>query len=655
MPRKYEQLAADIVKNVGGKENVNSLAHCITRLRFKLKDESKANTDVLNNMDGVINVVQSGGQYQVVIGQHVGDVYDEILQYQGIQGAGGQAADDEDDAPKKPLDLFVDTVSGIFTPVLGVLAAAGMLKGMLALFAAFNIVTPGSGTYQILNVLSDAFFYFLPIFLGYTAAKKFKMNSEFTAMAIGAALVYPTMATMRSGEVLYTVLEGSIFESAIHVEFLGLPVILMNYASSVIPIILAIWVAAKVEKFFLGIMPTIFKSFGVPFFTLLIMIPLTLLVVGPISTWLGQLVGAAATGIFDVSPMIAGMFIGGFWQVFVMFGLHWGLVPVMLNNIMTLGNDPVVITMFGASFAQIGVVLGILLKTKDQKLKGIALPAFVSGIFGVTEPAIYGVTLPRKKYFIISCIGAAIGGGLMALLDVKLYIFGGLGIFCYPGFIDPVANDVSGMYNAIIVSLISMAIGFAITFVLYKDSEFAPAVTAPAAPAPEPQAPAPAPVATESAESESSLKPEILASPLSGKLVAISDVPDPVFSSGALGQGIAVDPSEGKVFAPADAEITTLFPTGHAVGMVTSGGAEILIHIGMDTVEMNGEGFTTHIQQGDHVKKGQLLIEFDIDKIRAAGHPVITPVVVTNHASYKKIAPVGQSVSNGDDLISTEV
>ena len=264
MARKYEKLAADIVKNVGGKENVNSLAHCITRLRFKLKDESKANTDVLKAMDGVVTVVQSGGQYQVVIGQMVGDVFDEIIEHQGIQGAGAVAAE-EDDAPKKPLDVFVDTVSGIFTPVLGVLAACGMLKGMLALLTAFNIVETGGGTYQILNVLSDAFFYFLPIFLGYTAAKKFKMNSEFTAMAIGAALVYPSLTAIRSGDVLYEVLSGTLFASPIHVEFLGLPVILMNYASSVIPIILAVWVAAKVEKFFLGVMPTIFKSFGTVF------------------------------------------------------------------------------------------------------------------------------------------------------------------------------------------------------------------------------------------------------------------------------------------------------------------------------------------------------------------------------------------------------
>lgn len=650
MARKYEKLGADIIAKVGGKENVNSLAHCITRLRFKLKDESKADEAALKAMDGVVTVVKSGGQFQVVIGNAVGEVFDEIIQHQGIQGAGAAEVEEEDDTPKKPLDLFVDTVSGIFTPVLGVLAASGMLKGMLALFAAFGIVEVGGGTYQILNILSDAFFYFLPIFLGYTASKKFKMNSEFTAMAIGAALVYPSMSQMMQGEKLYEVLSGSIFASSIYVEFMGLPVILMNYASSVIPIILAIWVAAKVEKFFFGIMPTIFKSFGVPFCTLLIMIPLTLLAVGPASTWLGQLIGAAATGIFNVSPMLAGLFIGGFWQVFVMFGLHWGLVPIMLNNIATFGNDPVVITMFGTTFAQIGVVLAIILRTKDQKLKSIAIPGFISGIFGVTEPAIYGVTLPRKKYFIISCIGGAIGGALVALFGVKLFIFGGLGVFEYPCFIDPATNDLSGMYNGMIVSAISFIAGFAMTFPIYKDE--LPTVAA-ATPAPSNET---APVAAEIQSSDTSIQNEVLASPLTGNLVALPDVPDEVFASGVLGKGIAVEPIVGKVFSPADAEVTTMFPTGHAIGLKTPKGTEILIHIGMDTVQMGGDGFKTHVQQGDKVQKGQLLVEFDIDKIKKAGHPIITPVLVTNSASYKDIVSVdGKKIKNGDNLISTVV
>ena len=648
---KYTQLAADIVKNVGGKGNVVSLAHCITRLRFKLKDEKKANTDVLKAMDGVVTVVQSGGQYQVVIGNAVGEVYDEILASQGIQAAGGDAAT-EDNAPKKPLDLFIDTVSGIFTPVLGVLAASGMVKGLTALLAAFGIIDTNAGTYQVMSVIGDAFFYFLPIFLGFSAAKKFKM-SEFAAMAIGASLVYPSLPKIMEGETLYTVLNGTIFESPVHLEFLGIPVLLMTYASSVIPIILAIWVGAKVEKFYMGVVPTLLKGFGVPFLTLLTMIPLTLLVVGPIATWAGQAVGAAATGIFSISPMLAGLFIGGFWQVFVMFGLHWGLIPIMIQNIVTYGADPVIITMFGTTFAQIGVVLAIILKTKDMKLKGIAIPAFLSGIFGVTEPAIYGVTLPRKKFFIISCIGGAIGGALVAMLGVKLFIFGGLGVFQYPCFIDPATNDVSGMYSGMIVSAVAFAVGFGMAFPLYKDEAPAPAVVAAG------KTTTASDIALSVTQEESAaptLKREILKSPLEGEVVALSDVPDEVFSSGVLGKGLAVNPTVGKVVAPADAEITTLFPTGHAIGMKTSNGAEILIHIGMDTVKMNGDGFKTHVQQGDKVKQGQLLIEFDIDKIKKAGYPVITPVVVTNFTEYKDIVPTeSKGIKHGDNLISTIV
>ncbi|MBR1580597.1 MAG: PTS glucose transporter subunit IIA [Selenomonadaceae bacterium] len=642
---KYTQLAADIVKNVGGKSNVISLAHCITRLRFKLKDEKKANTDVLKAMDGVVTVVQSGGQYQVVIGNAVGEVYDEILASQGIQAAGGNDDAAEDDAPKKPLDLFIDTVSGIFTPVLGVLAASGMVKGLTALLAAFNIISTDGGTYQVMSVIGDAFFYFLPIFLAFSAARKFKM-SEFAAMAIGASLVYPSLPKIMEGEVLYTVLNGSIFESPVHLEFLGIPVLLMNYASSVIPIILAVWVGAKVEKFYAGVVPQLLRGFGVPFCTLLTMIPLTLLVVGPVATWLGKAVGAAATGLFNLSPLIAGLFIGACWQVFVMFGLHWGLVPIMIQNIVTYGADPVVITMFGTTFAQIGVVLAIILRTKDQKLKGIAIPAFLSGIFGVTEPAIYGVTLPRKKFFAISCIGGAVGGALVALLGVKLFIFGGLGVFQYPCFIDPSTNDVSGMYNGMIVSAVAFAVGFGLSFPLYKDE--APAVAA-AAPAPAAQ---PAAAVVE----EKTIEREILKSPLTGNLVALPDVPDEVFSSGLLGKGIAVEPTIGQVIAPADAEVTTLFPTGHAIGLLTDKGAEMLIHIGMDTVKMEGRGFKTHVAQGDRVKQGQLLIEFDIDMIKQAGYPVITPVLVTNHDKYKDIVTAdGKTINGGDSLITAVV
>ena len=467
MARKYEKLAEEIVKNVGGKENVISLECCITRLRFRLKDEDIANTDKLKSLSGVITVVQNGGQYQVVIGSDVGEVFKELLEYHGINTVDG--SNEVDGKPTRPLDVFVDTVSGIFTPVLGVLAASGMMKGLLALVVAFEILRTDGGTYQILNVVSDAFFYFMPIFLGYSAAKKFKMANEFTAMAIGAALVYPSLSTIRAGEVLYQIFEGTSFASPVHIEFLGIPVILMNYASSVIPIILAVWFASKVERFFARIMPPVFKSFGVSFCTMLVTIPLTLLVVGPVATWLGQAMGAVSVAIFNISPMIAGVFMGALWQILVIFGIHWSFVPVMLNNFASFGNDPVMVVIFTASFAQIGVVLAILLRTKNKKLKGIALPAFITGIFGITEPAIYGVTLPRQKYFLISCVGAAIGGALVAFFEIKAYVFGAMGIFEYPTFINPATNDLSGMYNGIIASLIAFGIAFAMTFPIYKD------------------------------------------------------------------------------------------------------------------------------------------------------------------------------------------
>ena len=468
MSRKYEKLAGEIIKNIGGKENVKSLECCITRLRFRLKDEDIADAEKIKSLEGVVTVVQNGGQFQVVIGSDVEEVFKEILTYHGVQTVDG-ANSFRDEKPTRPLDIFVDIVSGIFTPVLGVLAASGMLKGLLSLLVAFEILDKASGTYKILEIVGDAFFYFMPVFLGYSAAKKFKMDNEFTAMAIGAALIYPSLKTIQSGETLYEIFEGTVFSSQIHVEFLGLPVILMNYSSTVIPIIFSVWMAAKVERFFLKIMPATFKSFGVSFCTMLISIPLTLLIVGPAATWLGQAMGSISVTIFNFSPIVAGIFLGALWQIFVMFGIHWSFVPIMLNNFATLGNDPVMVVIFTASFAQIGVVLAIFLKTKNKKLKGIALPAFITGIFGITEPAIYGVTLPRQKYFFISCIGAAIGGGLIAFFEVKVYVFGAMGIFEYPTFINPATNDLSGMYNGIIASLVAFATGFGISFPIYKD------------------------------------------------------------------------------------------------------------------------------------------------------------------------------------------
>lgn len=602
---KYEKLAKDIIKNVGGKGNVNSLTHCITRLRFKLKDEAKANTEVLKNMDGVVTVIKSGGQYQVVIGNHVPDVYDDVVTIGGFQESS------EVSGEKISLfNMFIDTISGVFTPILGVLCATGMIKGFNALFLTMGWITKTSGTYSILQAIGDCLFYFFPVFLGYTASKKFK-GSHFIGMAIGASLVYPTLSALTVGKPLYTLFAGTILSSPVYVTFLGIPVILMTYSSSVIPIVLAAYVGAKIENGFKKIIPDVVKMFLVPFCTLLVIVPLTFIVIGPIATWAGKLLGAGTLAIYGLSPILAGIFIGGFWQVFVIFGLHWGLVPIAINNLAVLKYDPILASTIGASFAQIGVVLAILLKTKNVKLKSLCIPAFISGIFGVTEPAIYGITLPRKKPFIISCIVAAIGGGITGVMGTKLYIMGGLGIFAIPSFISPKGMD-RGFNGAIISIIVSFVLGFLVMFFTgFKDEEN-----------------------KEENKETVLVKKDVLVSPLKGEVKFLSEVKDEAFSKGALGKGVAIEPTEGKVISPVDGVLTTLFPTGHALGITSDKGAEILIHIGMDTVKLEGKYFTTRAKQGDRVKAGQLLVEFDIKAIKAAGYSLTSPVVITNTDKY---------------------
>lgn len=376
---KYEALAKSIIENVGGTENINNLTHCVTRLRFKLKDESRANTDVLKKTDGIVTVIKSGGQYQVVIGNHVPDVYQEVMAVGNLNTL--DESDSQDSEKTSIFNKFIDLISGIFAPTLGTLAATGMIKGFNALFVAFGWLTVESGTYQILNAIGDSLFYFFPIFLALTASKKLNVN-QFTAMAIGASLVYPTLTGITAGEPLYTLFAGTLIESPVFIEFLGIPLILMTYSSSVIPIILSIILASKVEKGLKKFIPDVVKTFLVPFFTLLVVVPLTFIIIGPIATWAGSLVGAGTLAVYNLSPVVAGLIIGGFWQIFVMFGLHWGLIPVALNNLAVYGSDPVVAMSFAASFAQTGAIIAVMLKTKEKKVKSLSIPSIISGIFG---------------------------------------------------------------------------------------------------------------------------------------------------------------------------------------------------------------------------------------------------------------------------------
>ena len=630
----YEDLSREIIADIGGKDNVVSVVHCTTRLRFKLKDMKKANDDKLKATDGVISVVKSGGQYQVVIGNNVADVYDTLVKVGGFSGGGSVSDDDVDNSNMSLADKFIDLISGIFNPLLGAMCAGGMIKGFNAMFLAFGWLSATSGTYVILNAIGDSLFYFLPIILGISSAKKFGINTYLGA-TIGAALCYPSIVSMASSKTaLFTVFKGTFLEAPVHMTFLGIPVISMNYTTSVIPIIIAVWFASKVQKVARKVIPDVVKTFLVPFIVLLITVPVTFLVIGPVATWLGNGVAEIVSAIYNFSPVIAGILMGAFWQVFVIFGVHWGFVAVMMTNIAAMGFDPIIGLSFAASFAQTGVVLAMIFQTKDEKTRSIAIPAFVSGIFGVTEPAIYGLTLPRKKPFILSCIASAVGGGLIGLFGTKTYLMAGMGIFAIPCAMGKNGIDM-GVYGLMIGMAVAIVLGFALQMIFGKksvDGNLAEqaAVSATAGSA-----------NSDTVKAEVSYnKEEELVAPINGQVVPLSDVKDEVFSSGSMGKGIAIEPQEGKVCSPLDGEVVMVFPTGHAIGLKSTNGAEVMIHIGMDTVELEGKGFTTLVKKGQAVKKGDPLIKFDMEAIKKAGFKLTTPIVVTNSNEYQEITAI---------------
>lgn len=475
---KYEQLVKAILANVGGKENIDSLTHCITRLRFKLKDEGRANTGALKSTPGVVSIVQRGGQYQVVIGSHVGEVHDELVKIGGLAEEAPVETPPDDGAvekqkekPKKlgPFNRLIDIVSGVFQPVLGIMCATGMIKGVLALLTAVDLLDPKGGTYTILYAVADCVFYYLPIFLGYTSAKKFGLT-PFLGVAIGAAMVYPTIGASLNAEPLMVLFRGTAFESPVTMTFLGIPVIIpiSTYASTVIPVILTTALAAPFERWLKTVIPGVVRNFVVPFFTLFIIIPLAFLAIGPVAAWLGNAIGAGIAGVYNFSPVVTGVVMGGLWQVLVILGLHWGIVPLAMANNAMYGQDPLLPLMLATTFAQSGAVAAVFAKTRDAQLKSICVPAFFSGLFGITEAAIYGVTLPRIKTFAVSCVIGAAGGGVMGYLNARRFIWGGLGIFEYPNYIDP--NGAGSFIGAAVaVTALALALGFVVTYAVYRE------------------------------------------------------------------------------------------------------------------------------------------------------------------------------------------
>ena len=603
---KYEQLAKDIIKNVGGKENVLSLTHCVTRLRFQLKDEGKANTDVLKNMDGVVTVMQTAGQYQVVIGNHVPDVFKDVCEVAGISGGEGSG----EKVKRKFSEAALDIISGIFMPSIGILCASGILKGVNIILDMAGLIPAASGLGQILAGAADAMFWFFPIILGFNAFKKLGGN-PYLGMTLGAALCYPAL-------------------QGVNLNVLGFNVN-ATYTSTMLPILVMSFIAVPMEKWLNKVVPDVVKTFVVPAVVLFVCVPVGFCLIGPAANEVGAIINNVIQGAYGFSPIVAGILLGFLWQLLVMVGCHVLVVLPMMMGLMAGEPQPLMAVVAFPSFVQTGAVFAIWLKSKNKKLKTIALPAWISGIFGVTEPAIYGVTLPNGKQLILTCVGAGVIGGLSVLLGVSQFTMGGMGVFALPAMIDP-ANGSGSIISAVIVAVAAIVIGFIIAFVTYKDKKEA---------------------VIENKEEKLVKGREVICSPINGNVLPLSEAKDDAFAQGLLGNGVAIDPADGKVVSPVDGTVMTLFPTKHAIGLVSDNGAEILIHLGMDTVKLDGKYFEAHVKQGDKVKKGDVLVTCDVEAIKAEGYSMITPVIVTNTADYLDVVEMASgTVKAGDDIIS---
>lgn len=586
------ELSKHLLILVGGKENIQSVVHCATRMRFKLKDRAKADKEAIENLEGVISVIENGGQFQVVIGNNVAYVYKEFLKVAGLKDEATVKAEKEDDEKKENIfATLMDVISAIFTPILGAMIGSGIIKGLLMVATMFLGLSNTSGTYMILNATSNAVFYFLPVILAYTSAKKFQANIVI-AMVVAGALVYPDMI------VAYSAGEA--------IKFLGIPVIMINYSSSVIPIILSTWFLSKVEKFLEKLIPDVIKSFMIPLLSLAVVVPVTYLVVGPIGNYLGLGVASVYSFLYSLNPIVAGVILGGFYQALVVFGIHWALGPIQINNVAVYGFDTITGMYLPAKYAQAGATLALGLKSKDTGYKSSAITtAVTTAVFGITEPAVYGFTLKNKKAFYMASIAAAVGGGIAGAFGCAAGAYGISNTLTLPVFI---GNGLGGMLIAIATSFLLSII---LTFLFGDKKEVKSEV-----------------------KKEHTAAEEIYA-PLNGKTVTLDQVKDEMFASEAMGRTFAIEPLDGDIYAPCSGTVSALFPTGHAIGITTENGVELLIHIGINTVELNGKYFEALTEQGKKIQKGQKLIHFDADGIRSEGYEVTTMLIVTNFNEVK--------------------
>ncbi|MCV0023643.1 beta-glucoside-specific PTS transporter subunit IIABC [Bacillus sp. XT-2] len=616
--RDYTRLAKDILEAVGGEENVIGASRCATRLRLVLKRSKPQAKDIVKSMPGVITVVENSGQFQIVIGQHVGDVFEAFSKLVNIDLSG-----DQSENKGTILNRVIATMSAVFAPFVYILAAAGILQGALILI---NLLFDGfekTGTYQVFSFISWAPFTFLPIFIAITASKHFKTNM-YIAVACCAALVSPTWAEMAT-----QIADGK------SISFLGIALSQTTYTSSVLPPLFLVWMLSYLERFLNKRMNEVVRPLFVPFLCMVIMVPVTIVLIGPVTTLGANGIANGYNFLAENVPALAGAIIGAFWQVIVIFGVHWGITPMVLANYDLYGRDSFQAYQTIAVVAQVGAVLGVILKARNKETRKVSVSAGITGLFGITEPAIYGVTLRFKKPFIFGCISGAVGAVVASFFHLYYFAYAGL-----PGPL----TIVNGINEKFPTSIWGILIGAAIAVILpvvliqiFGYGEDTAAQT----------------------EKDNLLaeqaNEETVYAPFSGKVIPLSKVPDEVFSSGAMGQGLAIEPSDSKLYAPFDGTIVMVAPTKHAIGLRSTSGVELLVHIGLDTVTLDGTPFSLKVKEGDTVKKGEVLAEFDKAFIEQKGLTTITPVIITNSHAYQEILIEDLEESALDQKIFTVV
>lgn len=604
--RDYHKLALDIIDVVGGQKNIANATRCATRLRLVLKETPEGAKEKVSALAGVITVVENNGQFQVVIGTHVGEVYDSVAEALHLD-----ASTQEIEQPKQSIvNRVIATMSAVFAPFVYILAAAGLLQGALILITMAAPAFAKTGTYEVLNFMSWTPFTFLPIFIAITASKHFKCNT-YIAILCCCALVNQSWA-----DIAARIADGDV------VRFLGVKLSETTYTSTVLPPLILVWVLSYLEHFIEKKLPDAAKPLLTPLICFVIMVPATIMVIGPASAITANAIANGYNALVAFAPALAGAIIGGLWQVVVIFGVHWGITPVVLANFDMYGYDTFQAFQTIAVVAQVAAAFGVFIKSRNKEFKGVALSAGVTGIFGITEPTIYGVTLRLKKPFICGCAGGAIGAVVLSFFHSAYYAYAGL-----PGLltiVNAISKDapMSFIGEAVACVIASVITIVAIQIVGFDDPVDESEETE---------------VASDDSQKTITTEVKEIESPLTGKVIPLSEVHDEVFASEMMGKGCAIIPDEGKVYAPFDGKVVGLLDSHHAVGMESDNGVEVLIHVGMDTVKLNGRCFTIHVEEGEQVKKGQLLLEFDIPGIKEAGYEVTTPVIITNSDEFNDV------------------